>query len=110
MAIKESLDFDNTDFVDLGELAITTWTLSNVKYFIVNSTDFTDLKIGNNNTITKMLCSKYKSTSWENKTNKTIFTYNDGTTKRLCIRDDSYNDSDTFKNATKGVLLAYEKA
>ena len=104
LAINQSLDFLNTDFVNLGSL---TWT-----YYATSPSHFSaslsGVKVGTN----KILCTKYKAVASGGgssiTTNMTINIHN--SSAYVQIKDDSYTDADTFKNAMKGVLLAYEKA
>lgn len=62
----------------------------------------------------KVLCSKYKTTNetFTALSDKCISTNNStfGTTAYLFVKDTTYTDTTAFKNANKGVLLAYEKA
>ena len=95
-----TLDFADTDWVDLGE---QTWTY--------NSTYscFTSGVISGGATSFKLLCSKYKTVSnYLSLGNKTIaYIYNNC----IAIQDTTYGtDATAFKNAMKGILCAYEKA
>ncbi|MBR1985029.1 MAG: hypothetical protein IKA31_04735 [Clostridia bacterium] len=107
LAIQESgLNFEDTDFVDLGSL---TWTY-------LGNNAFSALNVGlepvANDSVTKALCTKYSVVSYN--------TLNGNATKiclcgyvgddRIYVRDTNYTDATTFKNAMKGVLLAYKKA
>ena len=95
LCVKENLDFDNTAFVDLGEL---TWVYEG-SVFGANL-----LSVGD-----KGLSTKYKrvdTVATENQPNNTIQVR----TNIIYIKDATYTDATTFKNAMKGVLLAYGKA
>lgn len=98
LCVKESLDFDNTDFVDLGELS---WVASS--YTGLFYADFTANSNGYG------LSTKYKNkgiTDYTQMDNKTIQVRQ----TIIYIQDNTYTDATTFKNAMKNVLLAYEKA
>ncbi|MBO7695151.1 MAG: hypothetical protein J6T10_21225 [Methanobrevibacter sp.] len=103
LCVKESLNFDNTDFVDLGTI---NWTYYN-GVFSGNIT-------GKASSTNKLLCTKYKtnnagySGSYPSD-NNCIWSSLD-TATQVFIKDTSYTDATAFKNAMKGVLLAYEKA
>lgn len=104
LAVQESgLDFEDTDFVDLGTL---TWT-----YYSGTQTmgaSITGIASGTN---PKAMCSKYSrvvmSGGWGDITELTFGI----TGGEIRIKDTSLGtDATSFKNAMKGVLLAYEKA
>lgn len=114
LCVKESLDFDNTDFIDLGTL---DWSYNTTyHFFIVNISSLNAVY----RTTPKMLSTKYSVVNVRN----TSGSYSgDGITfirdgnpsegtvaNNLRIDDSSYTDATTFKNAMKGILLAYEKA
>lgn len=103
LCVKESLDFDNTAYVDLGSL---TWSYSNVNQRF--STSFNATGSGNNNTPSKLVCTKYKNYAYNSLANNGIAISSDGLA--LHIMDSNYTDKDAFKAAMQGVLLAYEKA
>jgi len=95
LCVKETLDFEDTDFVDLGSL---NWTYDNGVF----GTDLSS--IGD-----KGLCTKYDrvdTVATENQPDKTIQVR----TGKVYIKDTTYTDATVFKAAMKGVLLAYEKA
>ena len=91
LCVKESLDFDNTAFVDLGELSWDYNTSNSVFYTQVN-----EKAIGN----IKMMTTKYK-----------VDTVNVGfavsnnciaigsSNNYVYVKDTSYTDATTFKNA-----------
>ena len=99
LAVSKSIDFLNTDVVDLGSLSWEYNSGSNFFYAIVSG-----LKYETSN----ILCSKYKTINYgvgiENNCVKVI------QQNQIIIRDTNYTDATAFKNAMKGVLLAYEKA
>ena len=98
LCVKESLDFEDTDFVDLGSQTI------------VFEDTFFGITISGIKNNGKALSTKYK----------VVTTYSDFTsgdkviyvgTGRIVVKDSTYSGNvDTFKAAMKGVLLAYEKA
>lgn len=104
LCVKENLDFDNTAFVDLGELK---WT-----YYATSPSHFSATLIGVKVGTAKILCTKYKAIASGGGSSltvdKTINIHNGST--YVQIKDDAYTDATAFKNAMKGVLLAYEKA
>lgn len=102
LCVKETLDFDNTDFIDLGEL---TWTYSTLN----NAPAFNAVASINNKQNTNCLCTKYKTQGGYDTTDKSI-TLVRGSVGHIWVYDTSYTDATTFKAAMKGVLLAYEKA
>ena len=106
LCVKESLDFDNTNVVDLGT---RNWMYRSADGVFTLSNDFlADAP----NTTFKILCTKYQTNnvSAGNMSDKQISArpnYND---KDITVKDSSYTNATDFKNAMKGVLLAYEKA
>ena len=106
LCVKESLDFDNTDFVDMGELNYNYYTNggANVFYYIING-----MKANG-----KVLSTLYKTTNetYNVLTNMCITTVNVGfgSGAYIFVKNTAYTDATTFKNAMKNVLLAYEKA
>jgi len=100
LCVKESLDFDNTDFVDLGDL---NWSYAGGRFY---TSDLRNIVKEANN---KGLCTLYARTS-ENVSNMPNLTFKFDSSKDLNINNTSYTDATAFKNAMKGVLLAYEKA
>lgn len=104
LCIKESLDFDNTAFVDLGEL---DWSYDgNNAKFVVYNVGSKKNSITILSTLYKTVAPVYASTAQDNMTVATRPDY-DGT---IYFKNTAYTDATTFKNAMKGVLLAYEKA
>lgn len=109
LAVSKSIDFANTDFVDLGELS---WARTNdsghERFYVTLSGAETP---SSNNEKANLVCTKYNLSSagdiYNHVEDKTIGLTNDGS---LVIYDSSYTDASAFKNAMKGVLLAYEKA
>ena len=107
LATKESIDFNNTAWIDLGSL---TWSYqaANVTYPYGY---FSAVDLPNYDGSTKIICTKYKTVagfSIAKDTDKS--TTGHGSINKIFIVDSSYTDADTFKNAMKGILLAYEKA
>jgi hypothetical protein len=110
LAVKETIDFDNTAYVDLGSL---TWTYLNGKMFA----DLTNAFVMPNQTdISPIVCTKYKSSSINNVVNQsgngiiTLGNLGYWGEHRVAVYDSNYTNATTFKNAMKGVLLAYKKA
>ena len=105
LCVKESLDFDNTNFVDLGSL---TWNYSSDNNAFYANLDSIGFKVNG-----KILCTKYKSSSSTitSMENNTITSENAGigSAAYIAIKDTSYTDATVFKSAMKGVLLAFEK-
>ena len=100
LCVKETLDFDDTDFVDLGTL---NWSYGGGRFY---TTELSNLVKEANN---KGLCTLFDRTT-ENVANMPNLTFKFDSSKTLNINDASYTDTTTFKSAMKGVLLAYEKA
>ena len=99
-----SLDFNNTAWVDLGSL---TWT----KYSVTEGNLFRSNTISGANISTSstpiIICTIYKQMNGNVRTNKSISC---GIANSVDIVDNSYTDATSFKTAMKGILLAYEKA
>ena len=102
LCIKETLDFDNTNVIDLGDLA---WVYSNGIFIVSIPADgkphFDDTNPAD------VICTKYKIVARDDteSTDKAI-----SWKTEIRVNDSAYTDATTFKNAMKGVLLAYEKA
>ena len=103
LCVKETLSFDETDYVDLGTL---TWTRhSGTGIFFAEISN----KVGGNQ---KIMCSKYDYESvadWADLSDKHITANTSPLSKNIYINDTTYNDATTFKAAMKGILIAYEK-
>ena len=102
LCVKESLEFDNTAFVDLGTLS---WGYSNGIFIVGIPAD--GKPNYNDNTPSNVICTKYKTVARDDteSTNNSI-----SWKTEIRVNDSSYTDATAFKNAMKGVLLAYEKA
>lgn len=105
LCVKESLDFDTTDAVDLGNYL---WNEYSAGFF-------TFIGIGNpvtpvnNDTPAKILCTGYKTNAWNNNDNGIALAA--GGAGLFSIKDTNYTGNvDGFREHMKGVLLAYEKA
>lgn len=96
LCVKESLDFNNTAWVDLGTLE---WALVS-NQFVVRATQMISNKI---------ICTKYK-TAQSDTMNSGEIRNKVGNYYNLVVQDSNYDNITAFKNAMKGVLLAYEKA
>ena len=107
LCVKETLDFDNTDFVDLGNL---DWSLTSANYYRSTSLQSIIKPAPSNSSVAKILCTLVK-TNAVNNLNSTVREIGVDTSGRVCLYPlTTYTDATTFKNAMKGVLLAYEKA
>ena len=103
LAVKETLDFEDTDYVDLGTLDYGTsygTSLFNATLSVTPAAQ----------TIKLLNTLGYKPKgSWSDfeNTDLSIYVSAGGV---LFIHNNSYTSADAFKAAMKGVLLAYEKA
>ena len=104
LCVKESLDFDNTAFVDLGTLNYTYVSGAN-PYFISNAGQLTDRAVSQ-----KMISTFYKVNAVAVANMSNLQMKGDGSTPQVYFINTNYTDATQFKNAMKGVLLAYEKA
>lgn len=111
LSVKESLDFDNTIVVDLGNL---TWTYvgtygTATHVFIAYSTNVKGVATGS---VAKAICTKYKMKSTDGLyySNSNAIAILEATPNAIRINDVSYTDATEFKVSLKGVLLACEKA
>ena len=111
LCVKESLDFDNTDFVDLGTIAFDTAITSVDGLYRFTSTILVGVAKGSssNNTIAKCLCTKIKTNSIDNtylcQTGIAI-----SPSGSISIFVQGINNDNDMKTYLKGQLLAYEKA
>ena len=111
LCVKESLDFDNTDFVDLGTIELDTSTTSVDGLYRFTSTTLVGVAKGSssNNTIAKCLCTKIKTNSMDNtylcQTGIAI-----SPSGSISIFVQGINNDNDMKTYLKGQLLAYEKA
>lgn len=110
LAVSKSIDFNNIALDDLGEL---NWTYNSSNGFFIGTLSNSSIT----NTL-NILSTKYKRCDNANGSDM-----NSGNLKigvalsnwsniatQVFVRDTTYTDATTFKNAMKGVLLAYEKA
>ena len=106
LAIQESgLEFDETDYVDLGSL---TWTYISANQVFVAT--LSGRKVGNT---TKTLSTKFNcitSGTLASLNNLELSPYYYNTNSDIIVKDTAYTDATVFKAAMKGILLAYEKA
>ena len=104
LASNQNVDFLNTDFVDLGNL---NWNKdTNYKFYA----PLTSAKApADNNTKANILCAIFKTQSLNDWGNDNLC-IGLSTGQGLWVRHNSYTDITAFKNAMKGILLAYEKA
>ena len=105
LCVKETLNFEDTDFVDLGTL---NWGYSTTYNWFRASVSWQGS--GSNSIASKILCTKYKNVALSNNKDSNLSISLSGDGDVLQIYDTNYIDETTFKNAMKGVLLAYEKA
>lgn len=110
LAQANNIDFDNTAWVDLGTLSFTRFEENGKYYFIVRINDGALPTAGGQPSI----CPIYKAIDDYSSLSDKQYVFADATFSSsfptLVIKDDSYTDATAFKNAMKGVLLAYEKA
>ena len=104
------VDFNNTAWVDLGSL---TWTKETQHFF---ATAPTNVKASPSYaTKGNYICSHYADTNYDTPYGQSVdktLGVGPGTSPRIVIYDSSLSSGDAtaFKNAMKGILLAYEKA
>ena len=94
LCVAKSITFNNTKYVDLGTL---TWGYSSANNRF--NANVSDIKSNAEN----ILCTRYVYG-----TSGTNVIYCIGT--QIYVLSTEYSDTTIFKNAMKGVLLAYEKA
>lgn len=100
-----TLEFANTKWVDLGDYNWTRTIENSIGFFRTDANTPSDLA-----NYAKMLSPLYKlntGTNWKALSNMEIIA---NQTTNIYIRNDTYTDATAFKNAMKGILLAYEKA
>lgn len=108
LASANSLDFNNTTWVDLGTL---TWTYNNGRYITESLANLIKRPTGGSVPV-NALCPLYKTVEADGSSidkNLCVSTATGG----LFVRDSTYTgyaNATTFKIAMKGILLAYEKA
>lgn len=106
------VDFNNTAWVDLGTL---TYTKSSNNRFVASS-DISYIKAPSGNTVNaNILCSVLRTDNADNvylNTNENSIAFSSSRQLVIFISSTYYsnNSADQFKNAMKGVILAYEKA
>lgn len=106
LAIRDSIQFLTTEFIDGGSLNWSYNSTNSVFYaeFPNKKADYTNQNI---------ICTKYQTTteSLANMSDLTIKETSLDTQKDVAIKDSSFSgDTTAFKNAMKGVLIAYKKA
>ena len=114
LAEANSLDFNNTAWVDLGN--VSWWYDSSNAAFSVTVTAMKKPLVTSGQS--KVVCSLYKtddiaySGGMSSAPNMTIRQCADssGDNQVLLIKNTSYTDATTIKNAMKGILVAVEKA
>ena len=110
LCVKESLSFENTYFVDLGNL---TWTYSatTTSGVYMMKANVSNMKTTSSSASPKIVCTLYKTITGDQAYLKNIGVGLDS--KNIVVYDSDYTSSSSpaaFKSAMKGVLLAYEKA
>ena len=101
LATKDSLDFDNTLFIDLGSL---TYSYESGRF--KSTTTLPNCRVSSGSRGSWFVCTKYAFTNGSDDKHCFIGIG----TPNIYIYDSDYTDPTAFKNAMKGVLLAYEKA
>ena len=92
--------------VDLGSLS-WTYQSGNARFYATVS----DIKEITNDDIPNAICGLYTTIKYSQNSSslqKTLFVLSSGTTHRVYIRDNTYTDTTTFKNAMAGIYLWYE--
>ena len=106
LCVKESLDFDNTAFVDLGTLG---WSLFSTNVFVCFPPSLASYSIDSSPS-NKIICSKYKVVG-RDYASASANTDNAISQKTTYILFHSATmNANQIKELMKGVLLAYEKA
>lgn len=104
LAQATNIDFNNTAWLDLGSLS---WSHQGDSWF--TATAPSGMKgSGNNEIASKILCSIYKTSPYIGIQDLQISLSSNGAV--VSVKNTNYIYASTFKNAMKGVLLAYEKA
>jgi len=106
LALTNNISFSNTLIIDLS---IITWNYDSVNQRFISSTALTNGKaVSSAADKPSFVCTKYEVIDLNHlSSNLQISQYTNG---NVYIKDTNYTDATTFKNAMKGVLLAYEKA
>lgn len=107
LAVSKSIDFNNTDWVYLGELNWTKQTAYGIQEFYSSGIANLVKHVSSASDVANIICTKYKSAGRNSTQVNTISIGQEG---NVYIKDQSDISTDQFKNAMKGVLLAYEKA
>ena len=112
LAEANNIDFDDTAWVDLGSL---TWVLVDIDKHLFRAEVSNSKVIVDNTTPANLLSSSYKTIStsdiYSNHPNMSIAKGIAGIVgDYMLVVNDDYTDETTFKNAMKGIILAYEKA
>ena len=108
-----TLSFENTKFVNLGDL---NWTYDsgNSRFYTTSITDI-DLPASATDVAT-ILCSLYTTSTYGSVNGGSAYYdlriggFASGTTKYIDVSNSSYTTGDAFRTAMKGVLLAYKKS
>ena len=113
LCVKESLDFDDTDIFDLGDLS---WSYDVTNSLFLALVSPSVAQKASSDTLPKILSTKYKTSNAKGSlanfpsTGKFVSYHVPSDNFRIVIRDNTYTDTALFKSAMKGVLLAYKKA
>ena len=109
LCLKESLDFEDTDYLDLGSLTYSYYPNGSTESVDCYISSSADALLKNN---AKAISSKFITSSTS--TDPIIpnsFAIGSGSSKLyIWVTKNAYTDATAFKNAVKGDLLAYEKA
>lgn len=108
LAVKESLEFGDTAYLDLGDL---TWTYEPT-YPRFYATIPSAVGPTGYDVTPKILCTKYERHAPAGTDDKQIFLAysSEGVATTVYIKDFAYTNANDLKVSLKGVLLAYEKA
>lgn len=103
LAAQKSIDFNNTAYVDLGDL---NWRADSRYGFYAQISDMTTIAQG---AMPNMLCTSRKTVGWESLfTTSKAGIYVSQNANYVGV-DSSLTDVESLKAAMKGVLVAYEK-
>ena len=113
LASSQSVDFNNTDYIDLGTLNWSNYSTPENHIFRVSISSIPNMKSAtDNNTPAKVVCTLYKNMAYSpiSASDNMCMAVSSSSNNYVVFINTAYSDTDTFKAAMKGVLLAYEKA
>ena len=106
-----NIDFEDTAWIDLGELNWNYDTSGTYPFFKANVPNIKQQEVNAN----KIICTIYNNYGAiaegpfkQNPYNKII--RQTTSSSQIMVQDTAYTNANVFKNAMKGVLLAFEKA